>query len=158
MTASQVYECSELPFLKSEWGFPYREWNQTRPFTLITGQLYKCEDFRLLQSGCYTIQLQGSLLYADSHPIIHELIPILYKWLLAKYPSIKTYAFSKVSVKLWNYRVPPPPWMKWNTSLNYNCGRSIQVGKDLHSPKLYILVFRGSEMTILIHNFQGLRL
>ena len=108
MTASQVYECSELPFLKSEWGFPYREWNQTRPFTLITGQLYKCEDFRLLQSGCYTIQLQGSLLYADSHPIIHEIIPILYKWLLAKYPSIKTYAFSKVSVKLWNYRVPPP--------------------------------------------------
>ena len=69
---------------------------------------YTSENFRLLKSGCYTIQLQGSLLYADSHPIIYEIIPILYKWLLAKYPSIKTYAFSKVSVKLWNYRVPPP--------------------------------------------------
>ena len=50
-----------FPFWKVACGFPHHEWNQTQPFTMIAGQVYECENFRLLKSGCYTIQLQGSL-------------------------------------------------------------------------------------------------
>ena len=78
----------------------------------------------------------------DEMTHIHEMIPILYQWLLANYTSVRV----------------PLPWMKWNTSLNYNYRQSIQVVNDLLSPKLYILLFRGSEIFILIHNSQGLRL
>ena len=37
---------------------------------------------------------------------IHEMIPILYQWLLAKYTSVKSFAFWNVSVELYKFRVP----------------------------------------------------
>ena len=57
---------------------------------------------------------------------IHEMIPILYQWLLAKYTSVKSFAFWNVSVNLYNFRVPvykgvSLPWMKWNPNFNDGC-------------------------------------
>ena len=90
---------------------------------------------------------------------MNEVIPILWRWVLANFTMVKSFTIRIVSVKLYNFRVPvykgvPLPWMKWNVSLNYNCRQSIQVGKDLLSPKLYILLLRGWEIFILIHNSQ----
>ena len=36
-----------FPFIK---GFPSHEWNDTRPLTMIAGQLYECQKFRFLKS------------------------------------------------------------------------------------------------------------
>ena len=36
---------------------------------------------------------------------IHEMIPILYQWQLAKYTTVQSFAFWNVRVKLYNFRV-----------------------------------------------------
>ena len=71
---------------------------------------------------------------------IHDMIPILYQWLLAKYTIVKSFAFWKVSVNLCNFRIPvykgvPLPWMKWHTFMKWypsftnDCRPSIRVWK-----------------------------
>ena len=51
---------------------------------------------------------------------------------MANYTRVKIFAFWKVSVKLYHFRVPvfkgvPLPWMKWNPSLNDECWSTVVV-------------------------------
>ena len=50
---------------------------------------------------------------------MNEMEPILKRWLLANYTSVKRFGFWKVSAKICNFSVPvykgvPLPWMKWH--------------------------------------------
>ena len=61
---------------------------------------------------------------------MNEMEPILKRWLLANYTSVKRFAFRKVSAKICNLRVPvykgvPLTWMKWNPSLIDDCLSSV---------------------------------
>ena len=54
---------------------------------------------------------------------MNEMKPILKRWLLANYTTVKIFVFWKVSAKMFNFSVPvykgvPFPWMKWNPSFN----------------------------------------
>ena len=77
---------------------------------------------------------------------MNEMKPILYRWQLAKYTTVTSFTFWKVSVKLYNFRVPvykgvALPWMKWYYSMkwystfNNNCWASLRVWKFLLSEK-----------------------
>ena len=62
------------------------------------------------------------------------------RWLLAKYTPVKSFAFGKLSVKLYNFRVPvykgvPLLWMKWNPCFNDDCWPTVLVWKVSLSEK-----------------------
>ena len=61
---------------------------------------------------------------------MNKMIPILYRWRLAKYTTAKSFTFWNVSVKQYNFRVPvnkgvPLQWMKWNPSFNDECWSNV---------------------------------
>ena len=61
-----------------------------------------------------------------------EMIPVLSRWLVANCTSVKSSTLQKVSVKVYNLRVPvfkevPLPWLKWNPSFSDVWWRNIRV-------------------------------
>ena len=73
------------------------------------------------------------------------MIPVLSRWLVANYTSVKSFAFWKVSVKVYNFRVlvykeVPLPWIKWNLSFNDDCLPTI-LGWKVSFSKKWVLIY-----------------
>ena len=77
---------------------------------------------------------------------MNEMEPILNRWLLANYASVKRFAFRKVSAKICNLRVPvykgvPLTWMKWHPSLNDDWYPSVLLSKSFTLRKVGAKVY-----------------
>ena len=71
---------------------------------------------------------------------MNEMKPIFSGWLVGNSTSVKSFTFSKVSVKLYNFRVPVYKgvfllWMKWNLCFNDDWLQSILLWKVSRSEK-----------------------
>ena len=65
---------------------------------------------------------------------MNEMIPILWRWLLAKYTAVKSFTLCKVSVKPYNLRVTVYkevgfPWIKWYPSFEDDCWQTLLLWK-----------------------------
>ena len=130
------YAILGFPFIR---GFPFHEWNETHPLTMIAGQVYECEKINFLKSTT------SGFPFIKGSPSMNERKLFLNRWQLANYTSLKRLTFRKVSAKICNFRVPVSKevlltWMKWHPSFDDDSWSSVCLWKDSLS-EMWVLIY-----------------